>query len=473
MSEPANVFLSGVVGSTAYGLAGPSSDIDRLGVYAAPTIAFHGLHPPTGRDATTVTTKPDVTFHEAGKYAALCLNVNPTVTELLWLPEDLYETRTALGDHLIGIRAAFLSAHRVRDAYLGYAVSQFKRLETRGDGSFSADTRKRTAKHARHLARLVHQGLQLYRSGELDVRLANPDWYRGFGERVAGGDLDEARRVLAEAEADFAGVRTPLPDEPDRARVEEWLHEVRAAHLPNRDGPCPHAAEAARLRESEDATPLDPACEPTPAQWLHKFNSATPQQRLVWAQDILRFAGDSARCRFLLRHDDQISDLRGRVEELQHRAEMCNQLHPAPGDAGLFLVDLDGTVALRQDTDDTRSPYDWDRVGEDIPHTPVVTVVRALAAAGHRVIYLSGRSDECRAATGVWIAAHIGVPGESLLMRPAGDRRPDYQVKRALYERFVEPVGPVTAVLDDRASVVRMWREDLGLTVLQVDEGNF
>ncbi|MFC6884518.1 MULTISPECIES: DNA polymerase beta superfamily protein [Actinomadura] len=234
MAEGFNVLLAGIVGSTAYGLAGPGSDIDRLGVYAAPTVAFHGLNPPTGRDATTVTTRPDVTFHEAGKYASLALNVNPTVTELMWLPDELYETRTALGDRLIGIRTAFLSAQRVRDAYLGYAASQFRRLESRGDGSFSADTRKRTAKHARHLARLVHQGLRLYATGGLDVRLTDPQWYLGFGERVAAGELEEARRVMADAESRFDATRTPLPDAPDRARVEDWLHAVRAAHLPER-----------------------------------------------------------------------------------------------------------------------------------------------------------------------------------------------------------------------------------------------
>lgn len=41
-----------------------------------------------------------------------------------------------------------------------------------------------------------------------------------------------------------------------------------------------------------------------------------------------------------------------------------------------------------------------------------------------------------------------------------------------LYERYVQPIGSVTAVLDDRARVVAMWRA-LGLTVLQVAEGNF
>jgi hypothetical protein len=35
-----NILLSGIVGSTAYGLANEHSDIDRLGVYAAPTEEF-------------------------------------------------------------------------------------------------------------------------------------------------------------------------------------------------------------------------------------------------------------------------------------------------------------------------------------------------------------------------------------------------------------------------------------------------
>jgi hypothetical protein len=202
------VLLDGVVGSTAYGLAGPDSDIDRLGVFAAPTLAFHGLRRPR---ESIVSTGPDRTLHEAGKFAALCLGGNPTVMELLWLEE--YETRTELGDQLVAIRTAFLSAPRVRAAYLGYAVQQFRRLEVRGDGSFSADTRKRTA-------------------GRLTIRLPNPQWYIDFGERVAASDLDEARFQLHEPEVEFPAARTPLPDQPDEAQVERWLHTVRDAHLP-------------------------------------------------------------------------------------------------------------------------------------------------------------------------------------------------------------------------------------------------
>jgi predicted nucleotidyltransferase len=92
-----NVLLAGIVGSTAYGLAGPDSDVDHLGVYAAPTVAFHGLHPPTGKDATLVRHDPDSTLHEAAKAATLMLDGNPTVTEILWLPADLYEVVGAVG----------------------------------------------------------------------------------------------------------------------------------------------------------------------------------------------------------------------------------------------------------------------------------------------------------------------------------------------------------------------------------------
>lgn len=220
------VLLEGVVGSTAYGLGGPGSDIDRLGVFAHPASELLALGSPAD---THVTVAPDVTRHEARKFCKLALSANPTVSELLWLPRDLYSVRHPLGDELIDIRYAFLSAKRVRDAYLGYAEQQFRKLDARGDGSFSADTRKRTAKHARHLYRLCHQGYQLYSSGSLQVRLARPQEFLEFGERVATGDVDLARSMLQEHEDLFDAARPVLPAEPDRHAVEAWLLRVRAA----------------------------------------------------------------------------------------------------------------------------------------------------------------------------------------------------------------------------------------------------
>ncbi|MGW2935282.1 nucleotidyltransferase domain-containing protein [Streptomyces sp. NPDC001156] len=218
-----NVLLSGIVGSTAYGLAHAGSDVDRLGVFAAPTEQLHGLHRPK---ESHVGTAPDRTFHEAAKWCRLALGGNPTVMELVWLPAELYEVRTPLGDELTGIRTSLLCAQRVRDAYLGYAGQQFRRLEARGAGPVSAETRRRTAKHARHLKRLCHQGLELYATGRLTIRVENPQAYHDFGERVAA-DAAAARSLLRYYENAFDDTRSALPLRPDESAAEGWLRRVR------------------------------------------------------------------------------------------------------------------------------------------------------------------------------------------------------------------------------------------------------
>ncbi|MFD5252351.1 DNA polymerase beta superfamily protein [Streptomyces bobili] len=224
-----NILLSGVVGSTAYGLAHAGSDVDRLGLFAAPTEELHGLHPP---QESHVSTAPDRTLHEAAKWCRLALGGNPTVTELVWLPDELYEVRTPLGDELIDIRTTFLSARRVRDAYLGYATQQFRRLLGRGDGSFSADTRKRTAKHARHLKRLCGQGYELYTTGKLTIRVDDPESFHRFGEQVAD-DPETALPLLRRYETAFEEARSVLPEQPDERAADAWLRKVRRNFYPS------------------------------------------------------------------------------------------------------------------------------------------------------------------------------------------------------------------------------------------------
>lgn len=220
-----NTLLLAVVGSHAYGMAREGSDVDKLGVYAAPTVEFHGLHPPLGKRATIHTTGPDVTLHEAGKFAALCLNANPTVMELLWLPAELHEVKTQLGKQAIALRKSFLSAPRVRNAYLGYATQQFKRLIN--EGRFPDVPVARIEKHARHLLRLVEQGTRLWVTGELEVQVHNPQRMFDFGARVAE-DPAAAGSILARAELTFANCETVLPSAPDEKAVESWLLDVRA-----------------------------------------------------------------------------------------------------------------------------------------------------------------------------------------------------------------------------------------------------
>ncbi|MFE9426783.1 DNA polymerase beta superfamily protein [Kitasatospora sp. NPDC006697] len=218
-----NILLSGIVGSTAYGLAHAGSDIDRLGLFAVATADLHGLHRPT---ESKVTTKPDRTLHEAAKWCRLALSCNPTAMELAWLPAELYEVRTPLGDELIAIRDSFLSANAVRNAYLGYATHQIRKLQSRAQRPLDDEARARSAKHARHVLRLLHQGVGLHRTGELTIRLSDPAALRAEAERiVAEPPLGEAHLARAEAEFTTPGV---LPAQPDERPAEAWLRKVRA-----------------------------------------------------------------------------------------------------------------------------------------------------------------------------------------------------------------------------------------------------
>lgn len=227
MSERPVTILEGIVGSTAYGLAGPDSDEDRLAVHLAPLRDVLGLHFTSG---TIHRTDPDYTSHELAKFCTLALKANPTVLELLWLPDDLYRTRTNIGDELIGLRSAFLST-LAKGSYGGYAIQQAHRLVDRG-GTFSSDLAKRTRKHARHCCRLVIQGTQLARLGEMRVRLDDVQ-IKACREAEELAVIDPAgfQAMVAEAvaELDAAFAESDLPAQPDTEQVNSWLVGVRMA----------------------------------------------------------------------------------------------------------------------------------------------------------------------------------------------------------------------------------------------------
>ncbi|MEV6298443.1 AAA family ATPase [Actinoplanes sp. NPDC051861] len=141
---------------------------------------------------------------------------------------------------------------------------------------------------------------------------------------------------------------------------------------------------------------------------------------------------------------------------------------PDPELPAAVLVDIDGTVALMAG----RGPYDWGRVGGDEPNPPVIAAVRAMHAAGHAIVFCTGRDEVCRRETEAWLDLYVGVPYEALFMRPAGDSRKDSVVKREIFDQEVMDRWRIVGVFDDRQQVVRMWRS-LGLTVFQVAEGDF
>jgi hypothetical protein len=103
----------------------------------------------------------------------------------------------------------------------------------------------------------------------------------------------------------------------------------------------------------------------------------------------------------------------------------------------------------------------------DEPIKAVVDLVRMLART-HHILVVSGRPmDLCGLATEDWLLKH-NVPFVHLFMRDNGDGREDTIVKKEIAELL--PLERVDYVIDDRPSVLRMWRE-LGLFTLAVGNG--
>ena len=144
-----------------------------------------------------------------------------------------------------------------------------------------------------------------------------------------------------------------------------------------------------------------------------------------------------------------------------------------------IVVDIDGTIALKSD----RSPYDYSRVFEDDVSENVATIVKWLhyyQETGHpdapEIIFLSGRSEDCREETERWLEDKFWNYDEinsKLFMRPSDDpNTADFIVKDRLFDKYVADHFNVIGVFDDRRQVVQMWRTK-GLTVLDVAGNKF
>jgi len=133
-----------------------------------------------------------------------------------------------------------------------------------------------------------------------------------------------------------------------------------------------------------------------------------------------------------------------------------------------FIFDIDGTLALRVD----RGPFDWHRVSEDVGNSSVVAVARAIDLSGAKIVYVSGRPENVRLATEQWIHDHVEVVGP-LFMRPDRDNRSDVEIKREIYLQNIRPHFNIAGVFDDRSRVVKLWRDEFGLTCFQVANGDF
>ncbi|MFE0253439.1 DNA polymerase beta superfamily protein [Streptomyces sp. NPDC059010] len=208
-----------VMGSRAFGLATDGSDTDRRGVFLAPTPLFWRFDkPPTHVEGP----REEQFSWELERFCELALRANPNILECLHSP--LVEQVDDTGRELLALREAFLS-RRAHETFTRYALGQRKKLE--------ADVRVHGAprwKHAMHLLRLLASARDLLRTGRLTIDVGDA---REPLLAVKRGEVSwpevESRMTRLANEAEEATRHSPLPPEPDRHRVEDFLIRVRRA----------------------------------------------------------------------------------------------------------------------------------------------------------------------------------------------------------------------------------------------------
>lgn len=212
-----------VVGSTAYGLATGSSDVDRRGFYLPPADLHWSL---TGLPEQLETEHEEV-YWEIEKFIRLALKANPNVLECLYSP--LIEHAEPIATRLLSIRHAFLSQY-VHRTYNAYVLSQFKKLEQ--DLRTSGRVRW---KHVMHLIRLLLSGVAVLRDGLVPLRV---DEQREILLSIRRGEVAwhevERWRLALHGELDDALAKTSLPPHPDYEMANDFL--VTARRLAAGDG---------------------------------------------------------------------------------------------------------------------------------------------------------------------------------------------------------------------------------------------
>jgi hypothetical protein len=138
-----------------------------------------------------------------------------------------------------------------------------------------------------------------------------------------------------------------------------------------------------------------------------------------------------------------------------------------------IICDLDGTLALKHEN---RTWYDASTCDRDIINMPILEICSAFAKT-HHIVFCSGRENRFREQTLMFLKKcfHDFIEGHdfSLFMRETQDNRKDSIVKYEIYMNSIKDMYDILFVLDDRTQVVQMWRNSIGLTCLQVAEGNF
>ena len=171
----------------------------------------------------------DVIIYTARKWARLALNGNPTVLLVLFTPDEEVVFRNLAGAELVANAHRFVS-RLAADRFLGYLTSQRKAMT----GETGAHTNRPElvavhgydTKFAMHALRVGVQGIELLSTGRITLPVPEPD--RAYLRSIRRGEvaLAEVLAAIDAVQARLIGLHesSAVPEQPDRAWVDAWLH---------------------------------------------------------------------------------------------------------------------------------------------------------------------------------------------------------------------------------------------------------
>lgn len=151
-----------------------------------------------------------------------------------------------------------------------------------------------------------------------------------------------------------------------------------------------------------------------------------------------------------------------------------------------YIFDIDGVLAdcshrlhfIQREPKDWNNFFKTERILQDKPIQANVDLLLALTwrVGKDNILFVTGRKEEHREPTANWLYEKVFYasyfPAHTLFMRKDNDFRPDWTIKKEIYENQIKDKYEVFGVFEDRTRVVRMWR-DLGLPCYQVCDGDY
>lgn len=495
-----NTIFKAIVGSQAYGTSTPKSDTDYKGVYiqsANDVVSF--------KYKEQVDVGKDETYYEVRRFIQLLQSANPTMLELLFMPDDCVIQKSPQFDLLIQNRDKFLTK-KCRHSFGGYAIAQIQKAK--------GLNKKMNWEKAKVERKTPFDFCYVYEDGKtipLEKWLGREKLNKDFCGLVALDHFRDCYALYYDYKAKYQDelTRNASPyyfrgiciDDGNSLRLSSVPQEAspECVIYYNKDGYSIHCkdykdyCEWLENRNTERYVDIKNHNQKIDGKNLLHCRRLLDMAIEIATEKTIKVRRPNAEYLLSIRHGEvDLESILSEAEKDLKRLdkiyancdlpdepdlEFCNKLLLKVRNHKLnevyfenkdlpkaIIVDIDGTLAIMNG----RSPFAWSKVKEDKCNSTIKKIVNSYSGT---VIVFSGRDAICRQDTIDWLIVNE-IHTTHLYMRQEGNNEKDSIIKRRMFEENIRGKFYIEYILDDRNQVVEMWRS-LGLTCLQVADGNF